>query len=356
MNFSWATIFAVLCMFSGKSGVAPCESLKATLATIDTAKRTNNSQEVLRLAEIGLKDEKQIHVHPHSDIGRISTLLGHILLDLGELDRAEVAINEALPIALSELGNRDSRYARIVATMAEIQQRKLNFPLSEELARKALEIVTTNDSSKADTVPFMMILSDVLTSQSKFQEAIETQQTCLEIVLSEHCKPEHEVARFIEVCIATELELDHYEKALMLIKKAFVIREKSQVTSPIEYAILFETQSSIASRQQKYSEAIPLLKQAVSIREGVQGKYAKALTDPLINLGWLNSVEGRFHDAIAAYEQLYTIIDITDRENIEFKQKLLAQLIAIASQMNDNSKRDEYLLKAHRLKSSSFNF
>jgi eukaryotic-like serine/threonine-protein kinase len=245
------------------------------------------------------------------DKARVDTLLelGRALYLLGELDRAEAPLQEALHLAQSELGAASPESGRALWALGLVRTQQDRFGAAEELYQRGLNILETAQAPATDVSQVLDDLATVYEREQRWDLAKQTYERALgidrRILGNDHPRVSshlHNLAIVAQNMGDLKLAESLYRDAIAGEERAFGSLHPETAAARGNYGLLLE-------REGRLAEAEPLLRGALDVALKVWGAgnfnvgYARvSLAMALQDEGSLREAEDQFRQALAVYD------------------------------------------------------
>lgn len=302
------------------------------------------------------------------------SLLGHLMLTLGQLDKAEVMYRQSMDIREKVLGKSDKDYGESLGNLAGLYRSQGRYLESEPLNQQALAIQektigVEHDDYLANTSnmgltylylgkydqaianfahviaayekkvggkdPKLAIplnnLAEVYRKQGKFVEAEATYQRSVRILEMAYGGDHPNVAMLNNNLALMYYDKGDYPQARRLYQKSLDLFEK---TLGDKHPVVATTMVNIANVHFKlgqYEQAEKLYSKAKTIRESVFGPEHPEVAASLNNLGLMYSEQSRHTEAEAMFLKALPIFEKTYGQNHPDVAKSLSNLALVYS-------------------------
>ena len=246
------------------------------------------------------------------DKARVDTLmeLGRALYLLGDLNRAEPALQEALHLAQNELGASSRESGRALWALGLLRTQQDRFSAAEDLYRRSLDILETVQAPATDVSEVLDDLATVYERELRWDLAKQTYERALgidrRIFGDQHPRVAshlHNLAIVAQNMGDLRLAESLYRDAIASEERAFGSQHPETATARGNYGLLLE-------REGRLAEAEPMLRGVLDVALKVYGAdnfnvgYARvSLAMALQDEGSLREAEDQFRQALAVYDK-----------------------------------------------------
>jgi tetratricopeptide (TPR) repeat protein len=225
------------------------------------------------------------------------TLLASDYLMLGEVQKSEALLEEALPIARSNYPG-DVQLARCLEIQSGILNRHGKLAESIAPAEEALAIITkaAGDDSLEAALAYASV-GEALRSAGQEERALPLYRKS-RAIYEKHLGPEHpRVASLWSQEGLIEMNEGKLSMAEQSMLKAIAILKRSCPNCQVELAVAQNNLGILRLRQKRYRDADESLSQAVELREKFSPRGTKELMESIENLAYTRKMEHRDEDA-----------------------------------------------------------
>jgi serine/threonine protein kinase len=246
------------------------------------------------------------------DKARVDTLLelGRALYLLGELDRAEAPLQEALRLAQSELGAASPESGRALWALGLVRTQQDRFVAAEDLYQRSLDILETAQAPATNVSQVLDDLATVYEREQRWDLATQTYERALSIdrriLGSDHPR----VASHLHNLAIVAQNMGDLKRAESLYRDAIAGEERAFGSQHPETAAARGNYGLLLEREGRLAEAEPLLRDALDVALKVWGAgnfnvgYARvSLAMALQDEGSLREAEDQFRQALAVYDK-----------------------------------------------------
>ncbi len=246
------------------------------------------------------------------DKTRIDTLLelGRALYLLGELDRAEAPLQEALHLAQSELGAASPESARALWALGLVRSQQDRFAAAEDLYQRGLNILETAQAPATDVSQVLDDLATVYEREQRWDLAKQTYERALSIDRRILGNDHPRVASHLHNLAVVAQNMGDLKRAESLYRDAIASEERAFGSQHPETAAARGNYGLLLEREGRLAEAEPLLRDALDVALKVWGAgnfnvgYARvSLAMALQDEGSLREAEDQFRQALAVYDK-----------------------------------------------------
>jgi tetratricopeptide (TPR) repeat protein len=225
------------------------------------------------------------------------TLLASDYLMIGELQKAEAVLDEALPLARANFGN-DIQLARCLEIQSGVLNRHGKIAESigpaEEALRLAVQIAGENS---LETALAYASAAEALRSASHPERALPLYRKA-HALYEKFLGPEHpRVASLWSQEGLIEMEEGKLSTAEQSMLKAIAILKKSCPNCAVEMAVAQNNLGVLRLRQKRYREADDSFSQAIATREKLSQNGSRELAESIENLAYARKMQHRQDDA-----------------------------------------------------------
>jgi serine/threonine protein kinase/Tfp pilus assembly protein PilF len=246
------------------------------------------------------------------DKARVDTLLelGRALYLLGELDRAEARLQEALHLAQSELGAASPESARALWALGLLRSQQDRFGAAEDLYQRSLNILETAQAPATDVSQVLGDLATVYEREQRWDLAKQTYERALSIDRRILGNDHPRVASHLHNLAVVAQNMGDLKRAESLYRDAIASEERAFGSQHPETAAARGNYGLLLAREGRLAEAEPLLRGALDVALKVWGAdnfnvgYARvSLAMALQDEGSLREAEDQFRQALAVYDK-----------------------------------------------------
>ena len=245
------------------------------------------------------------------DKTRVDTLLelGRALYLLGDLNRAEPALQEALRLAQSGLGASSRESGRALWALGLLRTQQDRFSAAEDLYRRSLDILETVQAPATDVSQVLDDLATVYEREQRWDLAKQMYERALgidrRVLGDEHPR----VASHLHNLAIVAQNMGDLKRAESLYRDAIASEERAFGSQHPETAAARGNYGLLLEREGRLAEAEPMLRGALDVALKVYGAdnfnvgYARvSLAMALQDKGSLREAEDQFRQALAVYD------------------------------------------------------
>jgi eukaryotic-like serine/threonine-protein kinase len=246
------------------------------------------------------------------DKTRVDTLLelGRALYLLGDLNRAEPALQEALRLAQSGLGASSRESGRALWALGLLRTQQDRFSAAEDLYRRSLDILETVQAPATDVSQVLDDLATVYEREQRWDLAKQMYERALgidrRVLGDEHPR----VASHLHNLAIVAQNMGDLKRAESLYRDAIASEERAFGSQHPETAAARGNYGLLLEREGRLAEAEPMLRGALDVALEVYGAdnfnvgYARvSLAMALQDKGSLREAEDQFRQALAVYDK-----------------------------------------------------
>jgi eukaryotic-like serine/threonine-protein kinase len=246
------------------------------------------------------------------DKARVDTLLelGRALYLLGELERAEVPLQEALHLAQSELGADSPESGRALWALGLVRSQQDRFGAAEDLYQRGLNILETAQAPATDVSQVLDDLATVYEREQHWDLAKQTYERALSIDRRILGNDHPRIASHLHNLAIVAQNMGDLKRAESLYRDAIAGEERAFGNLHPETAAARGNYGLLLEREGRLAEAEPLLRGALDVALKVWGPdnfnvgYARvSLAMALQDEGALREAEDQFRQALAVYDK-----------------------------------------------------
>ena len=219
-----------------------------------------------------------------------------IYVNLGRYDAARSMAESALTTRRGYFEPTDPLVAKGLARLGETQFLQGRFAEAETSCRASLELLRASPDRPTDTARVLVLLSRVLRSTARYEEAIATANEAHEFFQDAFGEIHASTAEAIYHLAYAKLYVSGPESAVPLFQRALDIRRQALGDQHPDVAWTLVSLAQIAYSQQDLDGAEPLLEEALAIH---QERYGEDHPDLSRTRNWV----GRVYEARHRYEK-----------------------------------------------------
>ncbi len=246
------------------------------------------------------------------DKARVDTLLelGRALYLLGELDRAEGPLQEALHLSQSQLGAASPESGRALWALGLVRSQQDRFGAAEDLYQRGLNILETAQAPATDVSQVLDDLATVYEREQRWDLAKQTYERALGIDRRILGNDHPRIASHLQNLAIVAQNMGDLKRAESLYRDAIAGEERAFGSLHPETAAARGNYGLLLEREGRLAEAEPLLRGALDVALKVWGAgnfnvgYARvSLAMVLQDEGSLREAEDQFRQALAVYDK-----------------------------------------------------
>jgi serine/threonine protein kinase/Tfp pilus assembly protein PilF len=237
--------------------------------------------------------------------------IGTVYLGLGQLDQAQLLIEQALSIRRATFGDDSLDVGRSLFSLNRVYGERGDLPKAEQLARASLALAQKHTGTDSlQTALTLCQLGFIQHRQSKLAAAEQSFQRCLDIRLARLGKTHELVADPLDNLAVIAMDRKDFETAERLAREALAIDKVAREEDHPLYARHLYNLASALQGKGDLQAAGPLYRKAIDLWNRVLGPMHHETIDAMNNYGRYLMKEGQLDEA----QQIFETMLARDRE------------------------------------------
>ena len=312
-------------------------AIRKRLVEIDALKKTGKYQKALELAKKLNIDATATNYKPIQ--AESSLLLGELLRQVAEYEKAETTLYEAVRLAGESRDGLLAAKAKVeLVTVVGLWQARSKESLSiGQDAETLLNVVGGDERTRSALYDNLGL---VLRKQGEYSRALDNHQRALAIY-EKTLGPKHPNVAWTMTNIGSVLDdKGKYDKALGYYRKALAIYENSLGPDHPEVAATLHNLASGFVRINRYEEALQYLKRALANYEKALGPEHPSVAASLGNVGVILLRQGKYDEALPYMRR---VLALYEKKLGPEKSEVATALLNLGSIFKNQGKLDKAL-------------
>ncbi|MFC4309620.1 tetratricopeptide repeat protein [Steroidobacter flavus] len=290
---------------------AVSEFLVESFTNADPARARGDSITAREILDVGAQRiANKLRGQPELQATLMDTI-GTVYLGLGQLDRAQPLIEQALSIRRARFGEDNIDVGRSLFNLNRIYGERGDLVKAEQLARSSLALAEKHTGADSlQTALNLCQLGVILHRQDKWAAAEQSLQRCLDIRIARLGKTHELVADPLDNLALIAIDRMDFDTAERLAREAVAIDKQARQADHPLYARHLQNLASALQGKGDLKAAGPLYRQAIDLFDRVLGPKHFETIDAMSNYGRCLMKEGRLDEA----QQIFATMLARDRE------------------------------------------
>lgn len=266
--------------------------------------------------------------------------LGRVLFKSGNLQGAEIPLQEALRVSQREFGAADLESGRALWVLGQLRHLQGKFGGAIDLYKRALDILETTQAPATEVARLLDNMAQDYERQQQWVLAKQTYERALAIDQRVLGNDHPRVASHLQNLAIVAQNMGDLKRAESLYREAIASEERAFGNRHPETAATQGNYALLLEREGRLAEAEPLLRDALEVALKVWGADNYNVGYARVSLAMVLHDEGRLSEAESEFRQALAIYDKSLPPNHPYRATALSHLARI---LVDRGKAQEAL-------------